>query len=51
MFDLGEHALTPDDVLVMGSDGLWDFTTSESVGIVVRKALSSPDFDRNSHNM
>ncbi|XP_025106522.1 protein phosphatase 1H-like isoform X2 [Pomacea canaliculata] len=41
VFDLGEHQLTEDDVLVMGSDGLWDMTTSEKIGSLVKKTLAT----------
>lgn len=39
IFNLLEEELTDADVLVMGTDGLWDVTTNEKAADVVQKSL------------
>lgn len=39
IFDLGATELTDSDVLIMGTDGLWDITSNEKAASVVQKSL------------
>ncbi|XP_023211306.1 protein phosphatase 1H-like [Centruroides sculpturatus] len=39
IFDLGATELTDSDVLIMGTDGLWDITSNEKSAGVVQKSL------------
>jgi len=41
--DLSEHesSLTPNDVIILGSDGLWDVTTNEQALWIVDNVLRS----------
>lgn len=39
IYDIENEELSPDDVLVMGTDGLWDITTNEKAAEIVQKAL------------
>lgn len=43
VYNLDEHKHGPDDVLVMGTDGLWDVTTDSEVADAVSTYLSSSD--------
>uniref|UniRef100_A0A4W4HTQ7 PPM-type phosphatase domain-containing protein n=1 Tax=Electrophorus electricus TaxID=8005 RepID=A0A4W4HTQ7_ELEEL len=41
VYDISEHKHGPDDVLVMGTDGLWDVTSDKEVADVVTNSLST----------
>lgn len=43
VYNLEENKHGPDDVLVMGTDGLWDVTTDREVADAVSAYLSSCD--------
>ena len=43
VYDLSENKHGPDDVLVMGTDGLWDVTTDQEVADAVSTFLSGCD--------
>lgn len=43
VYNLEEHKHGPDDVLVMGTDGLWDVTTDREVADAVSDYLSGCD--------
>lgn len=39
ILDLRHRSVSETDVLVMGSDGLWDVVTNDSMGQLVRSTL------------
>ena len=39
MYDMSSHEHTENDVLILGSDGLWDVTTNERAAAIVQRAL------------
>lgn len=41
VYDLTQYEHCPDDVLVLGTDGLWDVTNDEEVASVVMEVLTS----------
>ena len=43
VYDLSENKHGPDDVLVMGTDGLWDVTTDHEVAVAVSTFLAGCD--------
>lgn len=43
VYNLDEHKHGPDDVLVMGTDGLWDVTTDKEVADAITAYLSCCD--------
>lgn len=43
IYNVEEHKHGPDDVLVMGTDGLWDVTTDREVADAVSAYLSCCD--------
>lgn len=43
VYNMEEHKHGPNDVLVMGTDGLWDVTTDREVADAVSAYLSSCD--------
>lgn len=43
VYNVEEHKHGPNDVLVMGTDGLWDVTTDREVADAVSTYLSSCD--------
>lgn len=43
VYNIDEHKHSPDDVLVMGTDGLWDVTTDREVADAVSAYLSCCD--------
>lgn len=43
VYNAEEHKHGPDDVLVMGTDGLWDVTTDRDVADAVSAYLSGCD--------
>lgn len=43
VYNLDENKHGPDDVLVMGTDGLWDVTTDKEVADAVSSYLSCCD--------
>lgn len=43
VYDMEENQHGPDDVLVMGTDGLWDVTTDREVADAVSSYLSGCD--------
>lgn len=43
IYNMEEHKHGPDDVLVMGTDGLWDVTTDREVADAVSAYLSCCD--------
>lgn len=40
VYNISEHKHGPDDVLIMGTDGLWDVTSDREVADAVTKFLS-----------
>lgn len=40
VYNISEHKHGPDDVLIMGTDGLWDVTSDRDVAEAVTKFLS-----------
>lgn len=40
VYNISEHKHGPDDVLIMGTDGLWDVTSDREVADAVKKFLS-----------
>lgn len=40
VYNISEHKHGPDDVLIMGTDGLWDVTSDREVADAVTKYLS-----------
>lgn len=40
IYDLSDYDHSEDDVLIMGSDGLWDVTTNSKAAYVVKNCLS-----------
>lgn len=40
VYNISEHKHGPDDVLIMGTDGLWDVTSDRDVADAVTKFLS-----------
>ena len=40
IYDLSEYDHSEDDVLIMGSDGLWDVTTNSKAAYIVKNCLS-----------
>lgn len=43
VYNVSEHKHGPDDVLIMGTDGLWDVTSDSEVADAVTKFLSCCD--------
>lgn len=41
VYDLTQYEHCPDDVLVLGTDGLWDVTNDKEVAAVVMEVLTS----------
>lgn len=41
VYDLAQYEHCPDDVLVLGTDGLWDVTSDREVAATVDKVLSA----------
>lgn len=41
VYDLTQYEHCPDDVLVLGTDGLWDVTNDKEVASVVMEVLTS----------
>lgn len=41
VYDLTQYEHCPDDVLVLGTDGLWDVTNDKEVAGVVMEVLTS----------
>lgn len=41
MYDLTQYEHCPDDVLVLGTDGLWDVTNDSEVAATVDRVLST----------
>ena len=40
VYDLFAHELSEDDVLIMGSDGLWDVTSNKKAAGIVHASLA-----------
>lgn len=51
VMDLRDRKLTAEDVLVIGSDGLWDRTSNIHIGEVVRAALTSGEVNKEINNI
>ncbi|KAK7483686.1 hypothetical protein BaRGS_00025119 [Batillaria attramentaria] len=51
VIDLRDRKLTAEDVLVIGSDGLWDRASNKLIGAEVRNALASQDVNREQLNI
>ncbi|KAE8623128.1 hypothetical protein XENTR_v10005510 [Xenopus tropicalis] len=45
VYNLAESQRCPDDVMVMGTDGLWDVISNKEVADTVKRVFSSPDTD------
>ncbi|KAM8976735.1 protein phosphatase 1J [Pelodytes ibericus] len=45
VYDLTEHEHSPDDVMVMGTDGLWDVISNQEVADIVQSVFTSHDSD------
>ena len=43
MYDLGAESHGPDDVLIMGTDGLWDVVTNDEAQDIVLDSLAHLD--------
>ena len=43
MLDIENENVTGDDILVLGTDGLWDVISNDDVAAVVQRGLSAWD--------